>query len=468
MLGTNLPCPPCNIGPISTSNYVRLANAAIHSFSTKGFTGEVFAGQRAEGFYVDLGAVFDLGILRPLAPAHATFGFPMLHNMPGVNSTDKVNVHSLALRVPIAQLTADRMVPTSVTDPKAILGVWTSASRQKVHIAEDTAEGTWSGPFVQVSRLGNPLVNEVIIALANKDRWNKLPPKDDNRFLPRFTNPELAQLLPVLYPGAFPNLSAYNAGTPNRADLVAILLTGIPNGVVPKITFSTFPGTGVQADELRLNVAIPPTPTASVSNLGLLGNDIGGFPNGRRVFDDVATIELRAIAGSDAPSRRPQLHRGRGHRRRHLWLDIQWERHHRERHGALPFVVPVSRASALRLFHPLTCAHPPRIRPVRTRPLTKGAARVPASPGPWCSISAVRSGRPWCMSTPTSTAPRSRSVGPEALGTAPTRRFDLGAWRRERRMPASSSPSPPAGTSCAAGVETRPASWSRSRSMAVP
>jgi hypothetical protein len=301
VLGSNLPCPPCNIGPISTSNYASLANAAVHSFNTKGFTGEVFAGQRAEGFYVDLGAVFDLGILRPLAAAHATFGFPMLQNMPGVNSTDKVNVHSLALRVPIAQLTEDRTIPTSVTDPKAILGVWTSASRQKVHIAEDTAEGTWSGPFVQVSRLGNPLVNEVIIALANKDRWNKLPPKDDNRFLPRFTNPELAQLLPVLYPGAFPNLSAYNAGAPNRADLVAILLTGIPNGVVPKITFSTFPGTGVQADELRLNVAIPPTPTASVSNLGLLGNDIGGFPNGRRVFDDVATIELRAIAGATLP-----------------------------------------------------------------------------------------------------------------------------------------------------------------------
>ena len=82
--------------------------------------------------------------------------------------------------------------------------------------------------------LGNPLVNELIIALADKDRWNHAPPTSDHEFLPRFTNPELAQLLPVLYPGAFPNLSAYNAGTPNRADLVAILLTGIPNGVVPK------------------------------------------------------------------------------------------------------------------------------------------------------------------------------------------------------------------------------------------
>jgi hypothetical protein len=301
VLGSDLPCPPCNIGPISTSNYSGLANAAVHSFDTNGLSGEVFAGQRAEGFYVDLGAVFDLGILRPLAAAHATFGFPALKTMPGVNSTDKVNVHSLALRVPIAQLTANHTAPTSVTDPKAILGVWTTASRRKVHIAADTDEGTWSGPFVQVSRLGNPLINEVIIALGYKDRWNKLPPKDDKSFLPRYTNPELAQLLPVLYPGAFPNLAAYNGASPNRADLVAILLTGIPNGVVPGVTFSTFPGTGVQADELRLNVAIPPTPAGSVSNLGLLGNDIGGFPNGRRVFDDVATIEVRAIAGATLP-----------------------------------------------------------------------------------------------------------------------------------------------------------------------
>ena len=110
-------------------------------------------------------------------------------------------------------------------------------------------------------------------------------------------NPELAQLLPVLYPGVFPNLEAYNKGTPKRDDLVAIFLTGIPTGVVPG--FQNSMGT-VQADMLRLNLAIPPT-TRVPNNLGLLGDDPAGFPNGRRVFDDVVTIELRAVAGATLP-----------------------------------------------------------------------------------------------------------------------------------------------------------------------
>jgi hypothetical protein len=110
------------------------------------------------------------------------------------------------------------------------------------------------------------------------------------------SNPELAQLLPVLYPGVFPNLAAYNAASPNRADLVAILLTGIPSGVVPG--FQNFT-THTQSDMLRLNMAVGPA--AKPSNLGLVGGDLSGFPNGRRVFDDVATIELRALAGATLP-----------------------------------------------------------------------------------------------------------------------------------------------------------------------
>lgn len=110
-------------------------------------------------------------------------------------------------------------------------------------------------------------------------------------------NPELAGLLPVLYPGVFPNLAAYNATGQPRADLLAILLTGIPAGVVPGFENETGP---TQADMLRLNVAIRPT-TSNISNLGLIGGDPGGYPNGRRVFDDVATIELRAIAGATLP-----------------------------------------------------------------------------------------------------------------------------------------------------------------------
>ena len=315
-LGAGLTAPPCNIGPLSTPNYAtNLARPAIHPFSAHGFSGTVFAGQRAEGFYVDLGAVFDLGGLRPFESHHLS---GMLANMPGVNSDAAVNVHTLALQIPINQLTANRRVPPTTTDPNAVIGVWTTARRQKARIHDD--DGTWSasGPFSQVSRMGNPLVNELIIGIGDKDRWNASAPRTDGTvFGEYFANPLLGQLLPGLYPvpkpsGVFPNLAAYNAAhsndntlaNPARPDLVAILLTGIPQsvlvaaklgGVVPPTNVG---GTGV-ADLLRLNVAQPPSTNPNI--FGYLGGDPAGFPNGRRVFDDVATIELRAVAGATLP-----------------------------------------------------------------------------------------------------------------------------------------------------------------------
>jgi hypothetical protein len=175
----------------------------------------------------------------------------------------------------------------------------------KVRILGDAyGEAVCSGPFAQVSRLGNPLVNELLISIGQKDFWNTQGPANDKQFVGFYTNPLLAQLVPTLYPGVFPNLEKYNtvpgsydtnAHGPDRADLVAILLTGIPSSVVP--TAPTYPGTGVQADELRLNVAVAPT-TSNPSNLGVLGGDPAGFPKGRRVFDDVATIALIAVAGA--------------------------------------------------------------------------------------------------------------------------------------------------------------------------
>jgi hypothetical protein len=170
--------------------------------------------------------------------------------------------------------------------------VWTSAARQKALVRNDSADHE-SGPFVQISRLANPLFNEVIVPMGDKDRWNRLLPNADSQFAKYVAKPELATLLPVLYPGVFPNLAAY---TKPRADLLAILLTGIPTGVVPG--FQNFTGT-TQADLLRLNVAIPPA--ASPNILGILGGDLAGFPNGRRVTDNVVAIELRAIAGATIP-----------------------------------------------------------------------------------------------------------------------------------------------------------------------
>jgi Domain of unknown function (DUF4331) len=133
--------------------------------------------------------------------------------------------------------------------------------------------------------------------MSKKDYWNAQPPDADKQFTPAVLDPELAQLLPVLYPGVFPNLEAYNKGTPKRDDLVAIFHTGIPTGVVTGFQNS---GGTTQADMLRLNMAIPPTITGA-NNLGLLGNDVAGYPNGRRVFDDVVTIALRAVAGATLP-----------------------------------------------------------------------------------------------------------------------------------------------------------------------
>jgi hypothetical protein len=260
----------------------------------------VFAGQRAEGFYVDLGAIFDLGILRPFEQLHATFG---LQNTglgamaAGVNSTKGVNVHSIALEVPKTDLTKGGAAPTDAASPASVIGVWTTASRQKARVLKPGGVDVSSGPYVQVSRLGNPLVNEVVVPMSKKDFWNSQQPVDDKQFTAAVLNPELAQLLPVLYPGVFPNLDAYNKGTPKRDDLVAIFHTGLPAGVVPN--FQNSMGT-VQADMLRLNLAVPVTKQGA-SNLGLIGKDPAGFPNGRRVFDDVATIELRALAGATLP-----------------------------------------------------------------------------------------------------------------------------------------------------------------------
>ena len=292
-LGAGLPCPPCNIGPLSTPDYPALAGAAVHGL---GGGVKLFAGQRAEGFYVDLGSIFDLANLRPFQQLHNQFGMNVFTGpAPGVNATNHLNVHSIAIQVPTTDLV--RGGASGEADPRSVIGVWTTASRQRVRLWDaDNGENLDSGPFRQVSRLGNPLINEVIIALGDKDRWNTLPPAGDKQFAHYYAHPELAGLLPVLYPGVFPNLAALVNSGQARADLEAILLTGIPAGIVPGFQNSTGP---LQADMLRLNTAI--SPTANPNILGVIGGDLAGFPNGRRVFDDVVTIELRAIAGLTVP-----------------------------------------------------------------------------------------------------------------------------------------------------------------------
>ena len=289
VIGSKLACPPCNIGPRSTPNYTALAEAAVHKLKS----GEtVFAGQRNDGFFVDLGAIFDLGDIRPIQNLHLIPSPPA----PSVDPLKTLNVHTIALKVPISKLTRDGSVPKDESSLMAVLGIWGGASRRKVEVRDFGKNGyasKESGPWVQVSRLGNPLFNEVLIPLGEKDRWNSRHPVKDAAFLSHVKQPELAKLLPVLYPGAFPNLQKLTA---DRADLVAILMTGLPDGIVPG--FQNFTGK-TPADMLRLNVAIPPA--KSPNPLGVIGGDLAGFPNGRRVSDDVVSIELKAVAGATYP-----------------------------------------------------------------------------------------------------------------------------------------------------------------------
>ena len=296
VLGTDLVSPPVRIGPRSTPSYPALANAAIQTLPGGR---KVFAGQRDEGFYVDLGSIFDLGALRPFGNFHLL----PLPATGGKDGTKGYNVHSIALQVPKTDLTRDGTMPTDVTDPRSVIGVWATASRQRSRVHRDDGPSETAGGWVQVSRLGNPLINEVVIPLGKKDGWNAREPYRDQDFLAQYQDPELQNLLPVLYPGVFPNLAALlatPAATRPRDDLIAILGTGIPGGVVGG--FQNFTGTRL-ADMLRLNMAI--APSASPSTFGLLGGDAAGFPNGRRVADNVVAIELRAIAGVTLPLVRP-------------------------------------------------------------------------------------------------------------------------------------------------------------------
>ncbi len=285
VLASGLPCPPCNIGPRSTPDYVSLAQAAVATLPT----GEkVFCGQRADPFFVDLGSIFDLGALRPIQQLHLI----PLASAAGVNTLATSNVHTIALQCPMGRVTATGGSVGDAASRNAVIAVWTSASRQKVRM-EGAGESIGVGPFHQVSRLGNPLFNEVIVPMAHKDRWNHVYPAFDGGFAAYVAHPELAALLPVLYPKQFPNLAGY---TKARADLEAILLTGIPSGIIPG--FQNFTGS-TAADMLRLNVAIPPSTNPRL--FGLLAGDAAGFPNGRRLTDDVVSIELLAVAGGTIP-----------------------------------------------------------------------------------------------------------------------------------------------------------------------
>jgi Domain of unknown function (DUF4331) len=275
VLASGLRVAPANIGPRSTPNYASLAQAAVADLRDGS---KVFAGPRDDPFFVDLGSVFDLAGLRPFNAAHLI----PLDTAKGRDGVSGYNTHSIVLQVPIKQLTADHQALTGADDPNAVIGVYATSWRRQVRVlkAEGGAPSSHGG-WVQVSRLGMPLVNEVVIPLGKKDRFNASDPADDAQFGRYVLDPEPARLIPVLYPGV-------TVPAAPRNDLAAIFLTGIPGLNQPPHV--------VPSEMIRLNMAI--APSANPSPLGVLGGDLAGFPNGRRLADDVTDIELRALAGA--------------------------------------------------------------------------------------------------------------------------------------------------------------------------
>jgi hypothetical protein len=336
VLGTNLPTPPVNIGPRSTPNYeTNLAEPSITTVPTGAGNIRLFAGQREEAFFVDLGSIFDLVGLRPFNQAHIA----PLPTSRGVDALAGADVHTIAIQIPTQLLTRTGALPTGATDPTAIIGIYSTASRPGTTVLNNNgtrtsdlnaACGTAATPgagsitpnanCVQVSRQGNPLFNELFIPMGtsptaaenDKDLFNaQLPASDVNRIdFVRGTAArpvEPVNLINVLY-----NPPVLDAPTSGRIDLVRVYLTGVPAGTAtaggpspagtrfPFVADQNDPSAGLgsaPAEYLRLNTAVPATAPGSENRIGFAAGDFAGFPNGRRLGDDVVDITLRAAAG---------------------------------------------------------------------------------------------------------------------------------------------------------------------------
>jgi Domain of unknown function (DUF4331) len=274
-VASGLIVPPANIGPKVTPNYEEnLGSKAVYSLKNGG---KVFAGQRDEGFFVDVGGVFDGLNLKSIGMTG------------GYDYTKGFNVSSVAIELPIKELTRSGKMPKSATADDAVIGIWATASRRSMNVINADGSRKQEGEWRQISRLGNPLVNEVVIPLKLKDAFNSLSPKDDVVAAPAVLDPELPKLMKAVF--------GINIPAAPRNDLVSIFATGIPVNPITGPNYTTFLSDGKPHEYLRLNTAIPVTPIDKINRLGLLGGDVAGFPNGRRVQDDVVDIALRAVAG---------------------------------------------------------------------------------------------------------------------------------------------------------------------------
>lgn len=288
--GRKLYAVPTNVGPRTMPDYQALYDQGIYNL---GNGIRVFAGTTDDPFYIDLGAAFDSLNFRPEAGGGVLSPANDDNNAVNVAPDDVAgyNVNTIAIEIPIALLTRDFRAHTN-TEPAAVLGTYGSTSRPQITVRRRPREGTGTlsqGPFRQVQRMGNPLVNELIIGTGSKDRFSMDDPANDGQFVSFFAAPLLADI--------FKSIGVPVPAGP-RLDLAPLVLyTGptIPAGT-PR---------GPVADLLRVNTGIPPTPAAQQQRLGLLtlldanpnNDDAAGFPNGRRPDDDVTDIAARAVAG---------------------------------------------------------------------------------------------------------------------------------------------------------------------------
>ncbi|HME10817.1 MAG TPA: DUF4331 domain-containing protein [Bryobacteraceae bacterium] len=271
---------PTNIGPRTMPNYPALAEQGIYSL---GNGIRVFAGTVDDPFYIDLGATFDSinyraaaggGVLSAAADADD-------HTNLASDTVSGYNVNTIAIEVPIALLTSTGTVEPA-TNPAATIGAWATTSRPRITVLRAPLPGESSGSFSQVQRMANPLINELIIGTGMKDFWSMSRPVDDAQFAAFDLDPLLARILNAVFGIDIP--------APPRLDLLPLVQYQPPIAA---------PGTpaGPIADLLRLNTGVPPAPLASRRRLGVLAGDNAGYPNGRRVSDDVTDISLRAVAG---------------------------------------------------------------------------------------------------------------------------------------------------------------------------
>jgi hypothetical protein len=274
VIARDLPVVPSNIGPKTMPHYDQLAQQGIQTLPGGG---KVFAGQRDDPFFVDLGQTFDSINFRP--------GVGTGNQGGGKDDLAGYNVNSIVLQIPDAQVTRDGKAVSGPSAPNAVIGVWSSTERKRFQVTNDVSGKGSRGGWVQVSRLGNPLVNEVVIPIGKKDQFNRTQPKDDAKNYGQYVvNPELAKLMNALF-----NLGVKETG---RTDIVQALLTGIPG-------LTQISSKPAAADTLKLNLGVPANPTPN--RFGVLAGDNAGFPNGRRLGDDVVDIELRVIAGFLVP-----------------------------------------------------------------------------------------------------------------------------------------------------------------------